>query len=206
MVSFSFFCEIEAYLERYENQRRCALRMAGLSESEAADDFVFLTLIDQCDAGALRQLMDYFDPAAPIQELLRSRLRFLDAHREAVPAKAPERRRDGSFFLYLLDWITRKGYATEADFYNYAGISRQRFSKLRRDDGAVSRELALHLAVGLELNYEESAAFLQRAGYSLKPANRREAIISYVMRNQKYTFAQMEEILYLLQERTFLEA
>ena len=55
-------------------------------------------------------------------------------------------------------------------------------------------------------DYEQSIEFLKRAGYNFVPRNRRETIIAYVMRNQRYTFSQMEEVLYLFNEKTFLES
>lgn len=206
MVSFALFCRIEAYLDKYENQLQTVLPSAHLVEGGTSDDLLFQTLIDQCDSHTIRQLMEQFEPSAPIQELLKTKLKELQKSGKNTSIISDYGKLDNSFFLYLLSLIDNKGYASESDFYNYAGISRQRFGKLRKDASSISREFALHLAVGLELNYEESSLFLQKAGYSLKPTCRREAIISYVMRNQKYTFSQMEEILYLFNERTFLEA
>ena len=206
MVSFSLFCQIEEYLTQYEKQSQDVLHVAGLAEGGTSDDLIFQTLIDQCDAHAIRQLMAQFEPSAPIQKLLKKRLKELQQSGHQSQVNEKSKKTEDSFFLYLLTCIEDKGYSSESDFYNYAGISRQRFGKLRKDDSSISREFALHLAVGLELNYEDSLIFLQKAGYSLKPTSRREAIISYVMRNQEYTFSQMEEILYLFNEKTFLEA
>lgn len=224
MISFSYFCDIEAFLESYEKsiynddlksksennhnaQLSNVLQAAGLLEAGTTDDAVFHALISSCDMQSVRQLIDYFDPSAPIQEFLQKRLQELRGNQEQpVEVSSNKKKGDSLFYTYLREYVTKKkGYASIADFYNHAGISRQRISKLRNDDSAISREFALHLAVGLELNYEEAVEFLQNAGYSFKPANRREAIISYIMRNQKYTFDQMEEILYLFSEKTFLE-
>lgn len=111
---------------------------------------------------------------------------------------------ESSFFQYLCAWIDQKGYQSDAEFYNHAGISRQRFSKLRNGPQNVSRETALHLAAALELNADECDDFLRHAGYSLNLNIRREQLIAYVMRNKKYTFEEMEELLYMFQEKTFL--
>ena len=77
MVSFSLFCQIEEYLAQYEKQSQDVLHVAGLAESGSSDDLIFQTLIDQCDAHSIRQLMMQFESSAPIQELLKKRLKEL---------------------------------------------------------------------------------------------------------------------------------
>lgn len=205
MISFSLYCDIENHLAQYKLHRDLPLCIENLAEYDSADDSVFEALVDQCDLQTLRQLIDYFDPEAPIQDMLRKRMMLLNGNVAGNTENKAYKRAEEGFFLYLVKCIEEKGYSTDADFYNYIGVSRQRFSKLRKDSSSISREFTLHLAVGLELDYEQSAILLQKAGYSLKPSNSREAIISYVMRNQKYTFSQMNEILYLFDEKTFIE-
>lgn len=220
MISFDLYCKIEHVLEKYQmecdpiehnpSQRtlsQAALKTIGLLENKNSDEKIFSTLIAQCDMESIRQLIDYFPADAPIQVLLKDRLKILKNSSSPFPIESEEiKKEDSQFYQYLLECTKKKGYATISDFYNYAGISRQRISKLRLDDSSISREFSLHMAVGLEYNYEQSFEFLKRAGYNFVPRNRRETIIAYVMRNQHYTFSQMEEVLYLFNEKTFLES
>lgn len=220
MISFDLYCEIEHILEEYqmeydqreENLSQCTLpqsvmKTIGLLEKKNSDEKLFSTLIAQCDSESIRQLIDYFPVEAPIQVLLKERLKALKNNSSPVIIETDENKKeDSQFYQYLLECTKKKGYATISDFYNYAGISRQRISKLRLDDSSISREFSLHMAVGLEYDYEQSFEFLKRAGYNFVPRNRRETIIAYVMRNQRYTFSQMEEVLYLFNEKTFLES
>ena len=219
MISFDLYCRLEELLIDYETNLKQAgtgqdepkmpglvVKAIGLIEQGDQEQELFWTLIAQCDSSAVKQLMNYFPAGAPIQELLKKRLYELETKGGSADCQESEKRKgDSRFYQYLQECVKKKGYSSVSDFYNYAGISRQRISKLRLDDSAISREFSLHMAVGLEYDYEQSVEFMKRAGYNFVPRNRRETIIAYVMRNQKYTFAQMEEALYLFQEKTFLE-
>lgn len=170
------------------------------------ENSTFLSLIDQCDKQTLHELVEWFDKDAPIQKVLQKKIE--EYEKIPIHKSYNESEHDSNaFFIFLCELIDNRGYNSDADFYNYAGISRQSFSKLRNQKNSrVSREMAIHLAVALELDYNNAKSLLNTAGYSLKSTSRREAIISYVMRNKKYTFQEMNEILFLFGEKTFLES
>lgn len=66
--------------------------------------------------------------------------------------------------------------------------------------------MALHLAVALELDYEEANQLLSLAGYTMRATNRREAIISFIMRRSPYTFSDVEDALFLTGEKGFTDS
>lgn len=122
---------------------------------------------------------------------------------ESIPDKI-DSIHENTFFPYLCSWMDKKGFISDSDFYNQAGISRQAFSKMRNSKASISSEMALHLAVALGLNYDEAVEFLKHAGYSFNPNSRREQIISFLMRKRQYSFFEIEEILSVFREKTFL--
>lgn len=226
MIDFDLFCDITKYLENSFNDAYTVLErpsilnanfkeslirniaIAGLDIkkhlhlSEANNEFI--SLLEQCDKKTIMELIEWFERDAPIQRFLHKRLSELDK----LPNKKFDVKllnNDNTFFKYLCELIDNKGYLSDSDFYNYAGISRQSFSKIRNNSSKVSREMAIHIAVALELDYSGANELLNLAGYSLKSTSRRDAIISYIMRNKSYKFQEMNEILYLFGEKTFLE-
>ena len=173
-----------------------------IEESEA----YFETIINQSDLDTLIKLLPYFAEGTKIERMISERITLMQKYgiQETQKRKSIVKC-DNTFFQYLCAWIDKKGFKSDSAFYNHAGISRQVFSKIRNSQIAVSRELALHLAVALGLNYEEGTDFLSQAGYSFNPNSRREQIISFLMRKRIYTFYEMEEFLSVLGEKPFLD-
>lgn len=105
-----------------------------------------------------------------------------------------------SFYGYLENKIHEKGFPSDSVFYNYIGMSRQTFCKIKKKS-SVSRNQALLISVGLGLDYEEAVDFLAYAGYAFKHTSLREQIIAYVMKNCKYDLMVMEEILMIFNQK-----
>ena len=97
-----------------------------------------------------------------------------------------------------------KGFDSDSAFYNHISMSRQTFAKIRKTN-YISRNHALLMAVGLELTYLEAVDFMENAGYAFRKTDSRETIITYVMRNRKYTLYSMEEILFAFGEKSLIE-
>ena len=163
-------------------------------------------MLFRSDLETLNRLLPYFAEGTRIERIISDRIRLIQTY--GGKARKQEEKAGAvagnTFFEYLCSWIDKKGFKSDSDFYNQAGISRQTFSKLRNQRCQISRELALHMAVALGLDYEEGVEFLSYAGYSFNPNSRREQILSFLMRKRKYTFYEMEELLSVLHEKTFL--
>ena len=100
-----------------------------------------------------------------------------------------------SFYEYLTDKIREKGFHSDSEFYNYIGMSRQTFGKIKKKNASVSRNHVLLMAVGLKLDYDEAVEFMGYAGYVFKRSSMREQVIAYVMKTRKYDLMFMEEVL-----------
>lgn len=220
MIEFSEYCKIYdhlmaspndagriAYPAKHRQQSAVQMLCVCMAVADIRSDKLYIdTLIDQCGLETLRKLRAYFIDDTQTDARIMQRIRLLEKYpdQEAQCDGTAKTAEEPSFFQYLCTWINQKGYRSDAEFYNHAGMSRQRFSKLRNGPRSVSRETALHLAAALELDADECDEFLRYAGYSLNLNVRREQLIAYVMRNKKYTFDEMEELLYMFQEKTFL--
>lgn len=179
---------------------------ATINDFEESEAY-FETIINQGDSETLNKLLPYFTEGTKIEKMISDRISLLQKYETqgTLQKNKPMTKRENSFFQYLCTWIDKKGFKSDSAFYNHAGISRQVFSKLRNGQLAVSRELALHMAVALGLNYDDGVEFLNHAGYCFNPDSRREQIISFLMRKRTYTFYEMEEFLSVLHEKSFLD-
>ncbi len=211
MLDFGFFSDIRNnVILADDNNKRELFYNNFCMISEMRDDLdAIKMLIGECNMNMTERLMGYFDKKAPVQQLLRERLVQLKQNEKDGTIEeyiVSSKSKSVSFYQYLTGWIEKKGYQTEAEFYNYIGMSRQTFAKIRKKENQISRNYALLMAVGLELNYLEAVEFMGHAGYMFRQADTREAIICYVMRNKKYTLSSMEEILMGFGEKSLMEA
>lgn len=201
MIDFSLYCDIH---NTYLSNKQPLFSM--IAENQY-DDNAVITLLKKCDKNTLVHLIEYFDEGAPIQSLLKSRLKELDVDEEQNDIEevvSSSKKRNKSFYQYLVNVMSCKGFDSDSAFYNHISMSRQTFAKIRKTN-YISRNHALLMAVGLELTYLEAVDFMENAGYAFRKTDSREAIIAYVMRNRKYTLYSMEEILYTFGEKSLIE-
>ena len=110
---------------------------------------------------------------------------------------------DNPFYQAVCRYIDNKGYRSDADFYNAIGMPRQLFSRIRNPESNLSKKTVLWVIIGLKLDYPAAASMLQLAGFSFKKNNRRDVIISYILRNMQYDIFSVNEILDHFGEEAF---
>jgi len=200
VIDFGLYCDLQN--ELLKNKSKNDIHFWAMSFAEGNDkNDVFLSLLNDCNEEKLKKLIEYFEPDAPVQEILQNKLKEIKFKEAIVEDDYDEYRKIAktktSFYLYLVDVMRSKGFLNDSDFYNYIGMSRQTFAKLKNKDAA-SRDQALLMAVGLELDYLEAIDFLSKAGITFRPSDDREVVLSHIMRTKKYTLYEVEDILFCL--------
>lgn len=103
---------------------------------------------------------------------------------------------DTSFSQAVLLLIDERGL-TDAQVYKKANLSRQLFSKLRRDDGyRPAKPTAVALAIALELDIDQACELLQRAGYALSPSSAFDVIVRYYIDRGVYDIMAINQMLF----------
>lgn len=224
LLPFSEYCELSYFLEHEEKnnfikkKQICsskfhfesdlnALKIKAMFIADSSQVNIIRYLIDQCNPEMIAELMDYFDKAAPIQQLLAQRLDELDQeNRISIESVFQEEEKHIYIYDILIEKMVEKGYESDASFYTYIGMDRRTFAKFRKKDATISRENALWFTVGFELNYPEGKDFFGKLGYDFMQIVDRERLIAQVMRTRKYKFKEMQAILYSFGFRIFGEA
>lgn len=103
---------------------------------------------------------------------------------------------DAGFSETLLAMIDERDLK-DAQVYKRANLSRQHFSKIRSNPRyRPTKQTVLALAVALELSLDETQLLLQRAGFALSHADRRDVIVEFFIREGIYDVFQINEALF----------
>ena len=112
---------------------------------------------------------------------------------------------DTTLNLTFVDMLTRyinmKGWR-DSKVYKAAQIDRRLFSKIMSDrEYKPAKDTALALAIALELTLQQTRDLLDRAGYTLSHSNKRDVIIEYFIREGVHNLADINEVLYKLDQK-----
>lgn len=103
---------------------------------------------------------------------------------------------DAGFSETLLALIDDRGM-NDVQVYKRANLSRQHFSKIRSNPRyKPSKQTVLALAVALELPFEDTVMLLERAGFALSHADRRDVIVEFFIREGVYDVFEINEALF----------
>lgn len=93
--------------------------------------------------------------------------------------------------------IIDEKHLKDSEVYKRAGISKQTFSKIRKDpDYHPKRDTAIQICIGLELNLEDSNELLSRAGFGLSKSVKRDLVISFFIERKIYNIREINYALY----------
>ena len=145
------------------------------------------------EAGPVHHTLSLFSPKkAPRRE---------KAKAGSPPANRPSledlvKQRGESFQERLLRLIDKRGL-TDAEVYRRANLDRKLFSKIRCAPGyKPSKRTVLSLAIGLQLNLEETRDLLMRAEFAFSPASLTDTILIYCIEHRIYNMFQVNSILF----------
>jgi hypothetical protein len=103
---------------------------------------------------------------------------------------------DAPFATTLLAMIDERHLA-DSTVYKRANLSRQHFSKIRSNPGyRPKKPTVLALAVALELTLDETRLLLERVGYALTHADKRNVIVEYYISHGIYDVVEINLALY----------
>ncbi len=105
-------------------------------------------------------------------------------------------RSEETFNQMMFRFIQEKGM-TNPEVYQKAGVSKKLFSKIKNDvDYHPSKKTVFALALGLELNIDQTRDFLLRAGYAINPSDKFDLVMQYFIERQFYNVIDIEIALY----------
>ncbi len=92
---------------------------------------------------------------------------------------------DETFSEYLIKLVDQRGLK-DSEVYRRANIDRRLFSKIRCDKHyKPTKKTAVALAIGLNLNLDETQSLLAKAGYTLSDSSESDVIVKFFLMNEK---------------------
>ena len=106
------------------------------------------------------------------------------------------KKKDAGFVETLLELIQKSGHKNST-IYKRANISKQHFSKLINDPkAAITKPVAVALALALELDLAQTRDLIGRAGYTLTNSSYFDLVIQFHIEKKQYNVVQINCILY----------
>jgi O-acetyl-ADP-ribose deacetylase (regulator of RNase III) len=120
-------------------------------------------------------------------------------YRDHIPSlyqPAIDIREEETFSEALLKLIDSKGIS-DVTAYKRSNIDRKLFSKIRSNKTYnPTKRTVLAFTIGLGLSMEEAEDLLVRAGYAFSPCHKRDVIVQWFLKNQKYDINQVNAALF----------
>lgn len=187
-LSGKLFADIDAYIDSHYVQNKLQSeyrRREEIGFEEFSDAFTY-------EKGAPESIASVSN--APIGNAPRSRV--LGRPKKKASLAFILERSEETFSEMLLRLIAESG-KKNADVYKKAGVSKKLFSKIKNDPSYhPSKKTVFALAIGLELNIDQTKDLLLRAGYAINPSDKFDLVIQYFIENAFYELAEIEIVLF----------
>ena len=106
------------------------------------------------------------------------------------------RNRDKTFSEHLLD-LLRERDGKDSEVYKRAEVSKQLFSKiLSNKDYRPTKDTAVQLAIGLQLDVAQTQKLLEKAGYTLTRSSKTDLVVQYCIERKIYSIPFINAALY----------
>ena len=104
--------------------------------------------------------------------------------------------RESTFTEHLLDLLKEKG-EKDSTVYHRAQMSRQLFNKIiNKRDYQPTKNTAIQLAIGLQLDLSQTQKLLEKAGYALTRSSRSDLVVQYFIQHREYSIVAINTALY----------
>ena len=105
------------------------------------------------------------------------------------------RQRESTFSEFLLDLLKERS-GKDSEVYKRAEISKQLFSKiLSNKDYQPTKDTAVQLAIGLQLDLGQTQKLLEKAGYALTRSSKADLVVQYYIERRIYSVTFINEAL-----------
>ena len=201
------FNKLSARFKSYMSYNAGLISASCLNSTQSQDLQAINELITNCSDEALDSIMEEYGEGTQICQLIR-RYRAHTYQREKIndtntlykgieTAITNDMRSVGNpFYESVCYYIDKKGFKSDAAFYNMIGMPRQLFAKMRNGSNNLSKKTVLWIIVGLQLDYPQANDLLRKAGYSFRGSDKRDVILCYIFRNGVYDLRTVNEVLY----------
>ena len=105
------------------------------------------------------------------------------------------RQHESTFSEFLLDLLKERS-GKDSEVYKRAEISKQLFSKiLSNKDYKPTKDTAIQLAIGLQLDINQTQKLLEKAGYALTRSSKADLVVQYYIEKKVYSVTFINEAL-----------
>lgn len=179
-----------------------------------SDAELLIAVLQRCDDSVLAKLEEEFKAQSRLSALIKQyrhghqKISMHDDNTIMSIAKMLEESEQSDNILYkhICMLMEKKGYQTDSEFYNAISMSRQSFARIRNKSKSIGKHTILWIIVGLRLDYYEAVQLMETAGYAFKCTDKRDMIISYILKNvSDYTLDSVNDILYDFHVKTLCE-
>ena len=201
-------------LDTYQHIFSCGMFAKEDKEKKNYDMRFVEDILNRCSDDVLNQLMDQYGEESEFGQLIR-KMRAKQSHKKILIdgkqvkqniegiMEASNGRRSNPFYEAVCQYIDKKGYKSDADFYNSIFMPRQLFARLRDPDASLSKKTVLWIIIGLKLSFDEAEKLLSLAGFSFRKNVKQDIVLSYILRNTAYDLFFVNEILDYFDCETF---
>ncbi len=185
----------------------------GANGESFSDAELLLMVLENCNEEILNKLSAEFGEQSRITKLINNNIRKHCVSKksernieQSIEKVLRDNKNNGSNLYKLLGkYLERGGFKTDSSFYNYIGMSRQTFARIRDNSKSLSKQNILLMIIGLKLNYPEAVEFLQEFGYSFKKSDKRDVILEYILKNSDYDLDMVNDLLYQFGVKTLID-
>ncbi|WP_148411916.1 hypothetical protein [Murimonas intestini] len=174
-----------------------------IRQENDSDETLLYSILTHCNDRELDELLAEYGESSKIGQIIAG-IRTKDGAAKHLAEEGIDRKLKEihpSLYQILGEYIEKKGYSTDSDFYNSLHFSRQLFNKIKRPGYNPRKETLFWLTAGLQLDYWDTLRVLNAAGYTFRKDSRRETIIFYVIKNGPYTIDTLNQMLDLFNEK-----
>lgn len=105
-------------------------------------------------------------------------------------------KRESSFSEFLRE-LLKERKEKDSEIYKRAEVSKQLFSKiLSTKDYQPTKSTAVELAIGLQLDLNQTQKLLEKAGYTLTRSSKTDLVVQYCIEREIYSISFINEALY----------